>query len=114
MELLGIGTDIVSIDRMRGVTNLERFCEYVLIKNEIEEMKDSRDKVQFIASRFASKEALIKAWPGTINYHDIETGKDGEKFIMKVPQQNPKGYNILASISHSFTDSIAIATVLKN
>lgn len=61
--IYGIGTDIVSIERMR--TNLERFgerfAERILTHEELEEFKDVVNHAHFLAKRFAAKEAVAKA-----------------------------------------------------
>ena len=54
----GIGTDIVDIERVRKAMS-ESFLSKVLSEEEIEKassMKEER-KVQFVAGRFAAKEA---------------------------------------------------------
>lgn len=111
MTILGIGTDIVSIDRIKQVPDFDRFSEYVLIPNEIQLMNDSRDRVQFLASRFAAKEAVIKSYPTNITYQDIETFKDGEKFAVRIIKTDAPEYTVNASVSHSFDTAIAIASV---
>ena len=59
----GIGTDIVDIDRI--ATNIEKhgekFAERILSKKELEFYNKTNMKAQFIASRFAAKEAVAKA-----------------------------------------------------
>ncbi len=111
MNIVGIGIDILKIDRVAKVPNFERFTEYILTKNEIETMKKSRDEIQFLASRFSAKEALIKAYPEKINYQDIETKKDGDKFMCTVHKNKPELYVINSSISHSLENTVAVATV---
>lgn len=113
MNIVGLGIDIISIERVRQVKNIERFIEYILIDSEIELMKNSRDPMEFLASRFSSKEALIKAYPENIHYHDIETSKNGDRFIQKVLTPGSHVYSINSSISHSFENAVAIATVSK-
>ncbi len=111
MSIVGIGTDIVSIERIRNIENLDRFSQYILNKKEIDEMEKSRDKIQFIASRFAAKESLIKALPQRINYLDIITHKTGEKFTQKVANKKLSKYKINSSISHSFENAVAVSIV---
>ncbi len=61
--IYGIGTDIVSIERMRN--NLERFgdrfAERVLTDEELKEFKAVNNHAHFLAKRFAAKEAVAKA-----------------------------------------------------
>ena len=62
--IVGIGTDIVSIPRIRNA--LERnpgtFSERVLSLSEREECASVRDAARFVAKRFAAKEAFAKAF----------------------------------------------------
>jgi holo-[acyl-carrier protein] synthase len=61
--IYGIGTDIVKVARMRD--NLERFGERfarrILTDLELEEFLADKRPAQFLAKRFAAKEAVVKA-----------------------------------------------------
>ena len=61
--IFGIGVDIVQIDRIHAVyeKNPARFAEKVLSESELDEFADVKDKVNFLAKRFATKEAFAKA-----------------------------------------------------
>lgn len=63
MSIFGIGTDIVSVDRMRA--NLDkwgdRFAERMLSATELAEFRDTTRQAHFLAKRFAAKEAAAKA-----------------------------------------------------
>ena len=55
----GIGVDIVKISRFNNVS--EHFIDRVLTNDEKEEYLKREDKVKYLASRFAAKEAYFKA-----------------------------------------------------
>ncbi len=61
--IYGIGTDIVSVERMRN--NLERFgerfAERILTDDELKEFSEVVNHAHFLAKRFAAKEAVAKA-----------------------------------------------------
>ena len=61
--IFGIGTDIVSVDRMQR--NIERygrrFSERILGEAEQADYDASRKRAHFLAKRFAAKEAAVKA-----------------------------------------------------
>lgn len=59
----GIGTDIVSIERMQqGLARWgDRFAERILAAPELEEYQRAGHKDRFLAKRFAAKEAAAKA-----------------------------------------------------
>lgn len=61
--IVGIGTDIISIDRMAD--NIERngeaFAKRVLVDDEWHQYQATKRKAPFLAKRFAVKEAAVKA-----------------------------------------------------
>jgi holo-[acyl-carrier protein] synthase len=74
----GVGTDLVKIDRItRSLEkNGDRFAERILSKEELKRFKSSAMQDNFLAKRFAIKEAVSKAL-GTgissgISWKDIE------------------------------------------
>lgn len=82
--IFGIGTDIVRVERIRqdldryGV----RFAERILTESEMQEFHRNAGKANFLARRFAAKEAAAKAM-GTgfsrgIHLHDFEVTHDAQ------------------------------------
>jgi holo-[acyl-carrier protein] synthase len=59
----GIGVDLVEVARMRAALARygERFAARILTAAELEEFRCSARPAQFLAKRFAAKEALVKA-----------------------------------------------------
>ena len=75
--IVGIGTDIVRIDRIQHNIEInERFAERIYTQLEIEYCKSKASLYQSFAVRFAAKEAMMKAlgtgWDGKVNWTDIE------------------------------------------
>jgi holo-[acyl-carrier protein] synthase len=64
--ILGIGIDVVSIERMRAVLarHGERFERRVLGEAERDQLSGRADRAQAVAARFAAKEAAFKALGG--------------------------------------------------
>ena len=62
--ILGIGIDILNIERMRGVleTDSGSFVTKVFTKKEREQVSDHPDPVAYFATRFAGKEAVFKCF----------------------------------------------------
>jgi len=62
--IFGIGTDIVEVARVQG--NLDRhgdkFAERVLSDSEMQRFREHARPAQFLAKRFAAKEATAKAF----------------------------------------------------
>lgn len=55
----GIGVDIVKISRFSNAST--HFIDRILTQKEKEEYSKREDKVKYLASRFAAKEAYFKA-----------------------------------------------------
>lgn len=106
LPLLGI--DIVDVSRLKTARFQDRLAEYILTKTELEEADSRPDFTQYLASRFAAKEAIIKASPETLSYHDIEIAKDGPRPCAKILKPNI-GLNFSLSISHEFSHTVAVA-----
>ena len=115
----GIGTDIIEIDRIEKAINREAFLTKMFHNREIDYFKMRNMKPEFIAGRFAAKEAIVKAL-GTgfrgIKFKDIivdrnSLGKpivvlkgEAEKIASKYGE-----YTIHISISHGRDNAIAYA-----
>ena len=89
MEIFGIGTDIVNIERMEKSLkkNGKNFKNKVFSKSEIKYCEKKSNPFPFYAKRFAAKEALSKAL-GTgirkeIKFKNIEISNDiyGKPYI---------------------------------
>ena len=79
--IVGLGTDLVSVQRMAGLLARweDRFVQRILGAQELEELP-SMQRAAFLARRFAAKEATVKAL-GTglrngICWGDIQVGHD--------------------------------------
>jgi len=82
MAIIGIGTDIVEISRIKQVYKKypKGFAERVLHANELKVLKKHSSPKTFIAKRFSAKEAVAKAL-GTgiangVSFQDIEIAND--------------------------------------
>ena len=98
-----IGVDIVEIEQIRLSSS------FVLTEEEQEEynaLSAEKQKKEYLAGRFASKEAIFKATQD-INYLDyaILHGPNGAPYVLHHPE-------IQISISHSRTIAIAFVEVL--
>ncbi|WP_102349559.1 holo-ACP synthase [Bacillus sp. Marseille-P3661] len=102
----GIGIDIVELNRMKKIIERQpKFPERILTNKELEiygKLSVSR-QVEFLAGRFAVKEAFAKA-KGTgigknLSFQDIEVLPD--EFGKPVTQSNLSEEKIHLSITHS-------------
>lgn len=67
-----VGVDMVKIDR---IDNEERFADFILSANELNLYNNRKNKKEFLAGRFAAKEAFLKANKkglGDISFKKIE------------------------------------------
>jgi holo-[acyl-carrier protein] synthase len=74
--VVGLGLDLVEVDRVGRATDRfgDRFLRRIYHPRELEQTRG--DRVQYLASRFAVKEALFKAlgtgWSRGIRWVDVE------------------------------------------
>lgn len=63
MNIVGIGTDIVSIARIQSIWDRfqQDFAKRILTPLELEELSKITNPVAFLAKRYAAKEAFAKA-----------------------------------------------------
>lgn len=109
----GIGVDLIELSRIKNSINKnERIVERILTDNErlvYNRLTREGRKIEFLAGRFAAKEAFAKATGrgiGKLSFQHIEilSIKSG------APKLTAKGYEsekILVSISHSKYYAIA-------
>ena len=64
MNLYGIGVDMVNIDRIQNIHDKygDRLAQKILHPEEMKLLNQEKNKVHFIANRFAGKEAAAKAF----------------------------------------------------
>ena len=123
MSILGIGTDIVSVDRIKNSLKNKNFLKRVFNKKEIFKCKNVKTKTNCFAKRFAAKEAFSKAL-GTgiskgINLNEIVVlnKKSGKPYIYligktkKILSQKFKGKKSIISLSLSDEKKFAVAFV---
>ncbi len=61
--IFGVGTDIVELARVQSIYDRygDRFVKRILMPEEIDLFRRSKQPVRFLAMRFAGKEATVKA-----------------------------------------------------
>jgi len=102
----GVGIDIVSVERIGKVLKNygEKFIDRILTESEKSELKKKGNVVEFLAGRFAAKEAITKTLEKSIPFNKIEiTYSDFSKPIAK---DFP---DIYLSISHEKAFAVAVA-----
>lgn len=118
--ILGVGVDIVEIRRIsEAIGKHANFIDKMFSKNEIEYLKSRNLRAEFVAGRFAAKEAVSKAL-GTgfsgFEFKDIEIDRTaaGKPIVVlkgkaRLIAQKYGNYKIHVSISHGVDSAIAYA-----
>jgi holo-[acyl-carrier protein] synthase len=126
MKILGIGVDVIQNKRVRNLTSNKSFIKRTFGKKEIVLLKKNLNKTNFMAKRFAAKEAFAKTigtgFRYNLNFKDIEILNDkiGKPFFYKSKKINEiinkrfkiKKYNLFLSISDEKDYSVAF-TILQ-
>ena len=111
----GIGIDIVEFQRIRQIKEIEKFVERILSEDEkkvYNSQKNENRKIEYLAGRFAAKEAIYKAMPdqstakGFINY-SVLNDERGVPYVT-----GPFQEKIMITISHSENYVVAFVVIL--
>ena len=122
--ILGTGIDIIEVARVQGSLDRfgERFVNRLLLPAEIAYCQLHKLPGQFVAARFAAKEAISKAF-GTgigsqLGWHDMEIGKkeSGEPFVVLHGNGEKlfrarRAKRLLISLSHTANYAAATAVL---
>ncbi|MGY3778454.1 holo-ACP synthase [Isobaculum melis] len=112
--IIGIGLDIVDLIRIEKAANKQpKFVARVLTaaeKERYDQLTGNR-QIEFLAGRFAAKEAFAKAYGtglGQVSFQDIEILNDakGKPIVTK----SPTDFQTFVSITH--TGQVAAAQVI--
>ena len=122
MEIFGIGTDIIEIERIKKAAEKDRFLEKIFTEPEREYFIKRNMKAESIAGTFAAKEAVSKS-VGTgireFSFSDIEILRDsnGRPYVNPLNEfknlcEKMNICEIKISISHSREYAVANAMAL--
>ncbi len=110
IENLGIGIDIVEVDRFKKKKYKENknFYKKIFVSSEINYCLKFKNSAERFAGKFAIKEAVIKSIRGKIHFLDIETSHSNSKPVIKLRSTLKKKYRFLISISHEKKFAIGV------
>lgn len=97
-----IGCDLVDITRFKD--RQERWAKRVLTDAELKEYNRRTNKLEYLAGRWAAKEAIYKA-TGIVNGFDVLTNPNGS------PYTTGTASHISVSISHEKTHAMAVVLI---
>ena len=121
--IVGIGNDIIEIERIEKAISKEGFKNKVYTQRELKNIKKRGDRVETYAGIFSAKEAISKAI-GTgvrkFSLTDLEILNDdlGKPYVVvsekldKIIKSKKEDYQIEISISHSKKYATAVAIIL--
>ena len=121
--IVGIGNDIIEIERIEKAISKESFKNKVYTQRELENIEKRGDRVETYAGIFSAKEAISKAI-GTgvreFSLTDLEILNDdlGKPYVVvsekldKIIKSKKEDYQIEISISHSKKYVIAMAMII--
>ena len=124
MKIYGIGTDIVSVDRIKKSLKNKNFIKRLFNKDEVIKCSKLINSNNCYAKRFAAKEAFSKAL-GTgissgINFNEIivQNEKNGKPFIRlkgetkkKIDKKLKKKAKFFLSLSDEQKYAVAFVTI---
>ncbi len=124
--LIGIGCDLIEVDRVGGVLERqgERFINRVFTEEERAYCDSLKHPHKHYAARFAAKEAVSKCfttgigaefgWKSASVYHGarhqplIRLDEQGTELLARVG-----GDRVIVSLSHTETAAMAVAAIVK-
>ena len=121
--IVGIGNDIIEIERIEKAISKEGFKNKIYTQRELENIEKRGDRVETYAGIFSAKEAISKAI-GTgvreFSLTDLEILNDdlGKPYVVvsekldKIIKSKKEDYQIEISISHSKKYATAVAIIL--
>lgn len=126
MKILGIGVDVIQNKRIKSLINNKKFLKRTFGKNEVKFSKNTINKTNYFAKRFAAKESFAKSlgtgFRNNLNFNDIEILNDKigmpyyliSKKIDNIVSQRFKvrRYNLFLSITDEKDYSVAF-TILQ-
>ena len=121
--IVGIGNDIIEIERIEKAISKEGFKDKIYTQRELENIKKRGNRAETYAGVFSAKEAISKAI-GTgvreFSLTDLEILNDdlGKPYVAvsekldKIIKSKKEDYQIEISISHSKKYATAVAMVI--
>ena len=121
--IVGIGNDIIEIERVEKAISKEGFIAKVYTQREIENIVKRGNRTETYAGIFSAKEAISKAIGTGVREFaltDLEILNDdlGKPYVIvsdklnKIIQRKKENYQIEIAISHSKKYATAIAIIL--
>ena len=107
--IVRIGVDLVSVHRIREAMKRGSFVGRVLTPGE----QDRDLTPEYVAGRFAAKEAVKKCLPQIGSWHGVAvlTGPSGEPVVRLSAGVLAEGQTLHVAISHERENAVAVAVL---
>lgn len=115
IENLGIGIDLVAINRFRKIKFADKpsFYKKLFHSSEIKYCLQYKDAAEHFAGKFAIKEAIKKSIKKQVSFLDIKISYSNSKPIVKLLDDKLGNYVFLVSVSHEKEFAIAVVVSEK-
>jgi phosphopantetheine--protein transferase-like protein len=111
-KIAGIGTDIVEVETVANAKYKTRLAEYFLTQEELALVPKNTKAIEYLASRFAAKEAVIKAFPKKLTPHEFSILKKGVRPVVVFrTKKYTDTYTVHLSLSHTARTATASAII---
>ena len=123
MNVMGLGSDLVEIERLRRALERQpRLAERLFTEGELAYASSHRDPSKSLAARFGAKEAVMKAFGvgiGAFAFTDCEVVRDDEgapsivlhgRAAELAEQRGVRGWQL--SLTHTESIAMAVAVAL--
>jgi len=119
MQILGVGTDIVEVERIADVCRrTPRFEKRVFTDSELADCGRGANRFQRLAARFAAKEAVAKAFGCSFGWREVEihvepSGKPTARLYGRASEAAGDAV-VFVSLSHSREYAAAVAVLTRD
>ena len=118
--IVAVGTDIIELERIRGVwaREGERFVRRIFTVPEREYCLRKADPLPHLAARFAAKEAFQKCWPEPHSWQDVWVEHVGQRPVLRFSSRIKtamleNGWEAHVSLSHTHASAVAVVVLEK-
>jgi holo-[acyl-carrier protein] synthase len=112
--IVAVGTDIIELERIRGVWAREgdRFLARIYTAPERAYCLAKADPLPSLAARFAAKEAFQKCWPRPHSWQDVWVEHVGPRPTLRYAEavareMLERGWRAHVSLSHTHLNAVA-------
>ena len=114
LEKIGLGIDIIEIDRFRKkpYESNKTFYNKIFHNSEIAHCLKRKNSAECFAGKFAIKESVIKSIPLTIDFLDIVIDYSDSKPTVSL--KNSLTYSFLVTLTHEKSLAVAVVISEKN